>query len=256
LSFRVPAQIFNLVFALAIAALALTAGLAAACFVRAFGITFLALPRSEAVHRVREADWTMRVSMGLLVSVCLALGVAPAIVLRPLSGVVNEFIGQSPDLSFNLSSISAANAFATIAPLWVALILVLLILAVWVGLRALGANLGSRSYETWGCGRALQTSAFEYTAAAFANPFKRVFAFLYRPVSETEVEAHTESRYFVKTITYTNESRSVIEDSIYAPIGAAIRRFAMRARLVQSGNVHGYLLYILLALLALLLLTR
>jgi hydrogenase-4 component B len=233
-------------------------------FVRAFGITFLALPRSEAVHRVRETDWTMRVSMGLLVSVCLALGVAPAIVLRPLSGVVNEFIGQAPDLSFNLSSISAANAsssadqivFGTIAPFWVALILVLLILAVWVGLRSLGANFGSRSYETWGCGRALQTSAFEYTAAAFAHPFKRVFAFLYRPVTETEVEAHTESRYFVKTITYTNESRSVIEDSIYVPIGAVIRRIAMRARMVQSGNVHGYLLYILLALLALLLLAK
>ena len=75
-------------------------------------------------------------------------------------------------------------------------------------------------------------------------------------MAETEVEAHTESGYFVKTMTYTNESRSIIEDSIYVPIGAAIRRIATRARTVQSGNVHGYLLYILLALLALLLLAK
>src|SRR5439155_23957387 len=54
LSFRVPSQIFNLVFALAIAALALTAGLAAACIVRGFAITFLARPRSQVVERARE----------------------------------------------------------------------------------------------------------------------------------------------------------------------------------------------------------
>src|SRR2546430_9888119 len=51
LSFRVPEQFINLVFALCIASLALTAGLAAACFVRAFGITFLALPRGQAVEQ-------------------------------------------------------------------------------------------------------------------------------------------------------------------------------------------------------------
>lgn len=256
LSFRVPEQILNMVFALCIAALALTAGLAAACFVRAFGITFLALPRGPAVEQAHEADWTMRTSMGLLAFACLTLGVAPVLVLRVLSGAVSEFLGAAPDLSFNWYSVAAASAFARIAPLWVALILALLMLAAWVGLRVFGANFGRRYYETWGCGRALQTADFEYTAAAFANPFTRVFAFLYRPVAETEIEAHPESSFFVKTITYRHESRSIIEDSIYAPIGAAVRRLAARARTVQSGNVHSYLLYILAALLTLLLFAK
>ncbi len=256
LSFRVPAQIFNLVFALSIAALALTAGLAAACFVRAFGITFLALPRSEAIGRAHEASWTMRTSMAMLAVACLTLGVAPALVLRPLTGAMTEFIGERPDLSFDWSSIAAANVFATIAPFWVALILAALILAVWIGLRAFATNFGRRYYETWGCGRALQSSAFEYTAAAFANPFKRVFAFLYRSVAQTEIEAHPESRFFVKAITYRYESRSLIEESVYAPIGRAVRHVAARARAVQSGNVHSYLLYILLVLMALLLFAK
>ena len=47
LSFQISAHTVNLIFALGVAALALTSGLAVACFVRAFGITFLALPRSE-----------------------------------------------------------------------------------------------------------------------------------------------------------------------------------------------------------------
>src|SRR6266581_245437 len=94
LSYQVPEQFFNLVFALAIAALALTAGLAAACFVRAFGITFLALPRGSSVDRAHEVDWTMRLSMGLLAAAALAFGIAPIIVLRPLSAVAGEFIGE------------------------------------------------------------------------------------------------------------------------------------------------------------------
>jgi hydrogenase-4 component B len=256
LSFRVPEQIFNLVFALSIAALALTAGLAAACFVRAFGITFLALPRGESVAAAREADRIMRASMAMLAVLCLALGIAPAIVLGPLTGVIIEFAGAPPDVSFNFSGVAAANAFAAISPLWVALALGFALVGVWAGLRLCGANFNRRYYETWGCGRALQTASFEYTAAAFANPFKRVFAFLYRPIEETEIEAHPESRFFVKTITYRNQSRPMIEDLTYAPIGAAVRRVAMRVRAIQSGNVHSYLLYILLALLVLLLFAR
>jgi hydrogenase-4 component B len=256
LSLRVPEQIFNLVFALCIAALALTAGLAAACFVRAFGITFLALPRGEEAGRAHEAGWTMKAAMALLAGVCLILGVAPATVLSPLSNTVTGIIGEAPDLSFNLASIATDNVFATISPAWVAIILVLLIVGVFAGLRAFGANFNRRYYETWGCGRAIQTAAFEYTASAFANPFKRVFAFLYRPVEETEIVVHPESRFFVKTITYRQDSRSVIEDSIYAPITAAVRRISMKVRAVQSGNVHSYLLYILIALLVLLLFAR
>ncbi|MBI4473359.1 MAG: hydrogenase 4 subunit B [Acidobacteria bacterium] len=254
LSFKVPEQIFNLVFALSIAALALTAGLAAACFVRVFGITFLALPRDKAGERAHEADLTISVSMALFAIACFALGVAPFLVLGPLSDTMNEFIGERADLAFDWGSLAAANAFASISPLWIALTLVLLMFAVWVGLRAVGANFNSRYYETWGCGRALQTAAFQYTAAAFANPFKRVFAFLYRPVAETEIEAHPESRFFVKTITYRHDARSIIEESIYDPIGRFVRRVAERARTVQSGNVHTYIFYILVALLVLLLL--
>src|SRR5437660_659013 len=116
LSFKVPVQIFNLVFALSIAALALTAGLAAACFVRAFGIIFLALPRSAAVESAHDSGGIMSASMMLLAAVCLVLGVAPTLVLRPLSSAMSELIGERPDLTFNWKSIAAANVFATIAP--------------------------------------------------------------------------------------------------------------------------------------------
>lgn len=252
LSFQISAHTVNLIFALGVAALALTSGLAVACFVRAFGITFLALPRSDRAEHAREVEWTMRAAMALLALVCIVLGVAPSLVLTPLEAIVFELTGAHADMRFNLTAVVANGEFGWVAPLWIGLGLVMFFLAIPLALRLLGANQRQRFYETWGCGRALQTARFEYTATAFANPFKRVFTVLYRPIKDLDIEFHPESRYFVRTIEYYNEGRLIFEDAIYRPLLGVIETLARRARVLQSGNVHSYLVYILLALVALL----
>jgi hypothetical protein len=75
---------------------------------------------------------------------------------------------------------------------------------------------------------------------------------LYRPIKELDIEFHPESRYFVRTITYCNEGRLVFEETLYRPLLRMIQALARQARILQSGNVHGYLVYILVALVALL----
>jgi hydrogenase-4 component B len=149
----------------------------------------------------------------------------------------------------------ANGGFGWVAPLWIALGLVALLLAIPLALRLIGANNRRRYYVTWGCGRALQTARFEYTATAFANPFKRVFAVLYRPVKDLDIEFHPESRYFVRTIDYDNPGHLIFEDKLYRPLLRMIEAAARRARGLQSGNVHGYLVYILIALITLLIVT-
>jgi hydrogenase-4 component B len=256
LSFQIDSHAVNLVFAFAVSALALTGGLAAACFVKAFGITFLALPRSDHAAHAHEVDGVMRAAMALLALVCLVLGVAPFIILSPLEAAAFELTRAHADLRFDYNVLVANHAFATVSPLWVAITLaVLLVMLPWL-LRAIGTNMRQRYYETWGCGRALQTARFEYTATAFANPFKRVFAWLYRPVKELDIEFHPESRFFVRTIAYRNAARSIFEDSLYRPFARFIQTVAHAARGLQSGNVHTYLLYILIALVVLLVLSR
>ncbi|HET9550429.1 MAG TPA: proton-conducting transporter membrane subunit, partial [Candidatus Binatia bacterium] len=252
LSFQISAHTVNLIFALGVAALALTSGLAVACFVRAFGITFLALPRSDRAEHAREVEWTMRAAMALLALVCIVLGVAPSLVLTPLEAIVFELTGAHADMRFNLTAVVANGEFGWVAPLWIGLGLVMFLLTIPLALRLLGANQRQRYYETWGCGRALQTARFEYTATAFANPFKRVFAVLYRPIKDLDIEFHPESRYFVRTIEYYNEGRLIFEDALYRPLLGVIETLARRARVLQSGNVHSYLVYILVALVALL----
>jgi hydrogenase-4 component B len=251
-SFQISAHTVNLIFALGVAALALTSGLAVACFVRAFGITFLALPRSDRAEHAREVEWTMRAAMALLALVCIVLGVAPSLVLTPLEAIVFDLTGAHADMRFNLTAVVANGEFGWVAPLWIGLGLVMFLLAIPLALRLLGANQRQRFYETWGCGRALQTARFEYTATAFANPFKRVFTVLYRPIKDLDIEFHPESRYFVRTIEYYNEGRLIFEDAIYRPLLGVIETLARRARVLQSGNVHSYLVYILVALVALL----
>src|SRR3954454_14339333 len=54
--FGTTSSLTRLMFPIAGSLLALTAALAAACFVKAFGIPFLALPRSEASANAREVD--------------------------------------------------------------------------------------------------------------------------------------------------------------------------------------------------------
>jgi hydrogenase-4 component B len=256
LSFQISATGTNLLFALSIAALALTSGLAAACFVKAFGISFLALPRSEQAEQAREAPRVMRGTMGISAVACLALGVAPVGIMRLLNATAADLTGTHADVRFNWNVIVANDAFAAVSPLWIAVALILLLALVPVVLRVISANAGWRAYETWGCGRALQTSRFEYTATAFANPFKRVFSLLYRPVKELDIQFHPESRMFVETIAYRNETRSIFEEALYGPLSRLVQRGAQRARIVQSGNVHLYLLYIFVALVVLLALAR
>lgn len=255
LSFQIPLHMVNLIFTSGVAALALTSGLAAACFVRAFGITFLALPRSERAGLAHEVGGTMRAAMALLVIACVVLGVAPALILTPLEATVFEFMGSHAEMQFNFTAVVASREFGWVAPLGIAIGLVAFLMAIPLALRLMGASRQRRFYETWGCGRALQTARFEYTATAFANPFKRVFALLYRPVKELDIEFHPESRYFVRTIEYYNEGRLIFEDALYRPLLRMIQAAAREARVLQSGNVHGYLVYILIALVALLILT-
>ena len=252
LSFKAPAQSVSLTFALGIAALALISGLAAAGFVRAFGIAFLALPRSAAAEQAREADSRMRVAMALLALLCVLLGVLPAPVLAALTASIFDLTGARAELHADFATLITNGGFGRVAPLWIALGLAAVLAGLALMLRAL-ASKSRRCYETWGCGRALQTARFEYTATAFANPFKRVFALLYQPTATLEIGA-AESRYFVRTISYRQHSRLLFEEALYRPILQIIQGAARQARVLQSGNVHSYLMYILITLIGLLLL--
>jgi len=245
----------NLVFILGIASLALTGGLAMACFVKAFGITFLALPRSEGAARAREVPVPMRLAMVALATACVALGLGPTLVIPALGAVAASVLGTAPPATVgDWLTLRVSGGYASLSTLAIAIALAVSLLVPLVALPLVRASRRTRDYETWGCGRIVQTARMEYTATAFAYPFKRVFDFFYRPTKHLDIEFHPESRFFVERIEYENPARSIFDDWLYRPALDVLRAGARAARTLQSGSANLYLAYILAALLLMLVL--
>ncbi len=83
----------GLAAAFAASMLALTGGLAAACFVKAFGVTFLGRPRSAHAEHATESPAPMLVGMGLLGAACILLGLFPGYALRLLDRPAVDLVG-------------------------------------------------------------------------------------------------------------------------------------------------------------------
>jgi hydrogenase-4 component B len=245
----------NLVFTLGIASLALTGGLAMACFVKAFGITFLALPRSHAAAHAHEASRPMRAAMLTLATACVVLGVGPTLIVPAFGSIASAVLGTAPEaIAGDWLTVRVSGQFASVSTAAIAVALAASFCVPLVALRLVGASRRTRAYETWGCGRIVQTPRMEYTATAFANPFKRVFDFFYRPTKRLDIEFHPESRFFIERIEYENPTRSIFEDWLYRPALGLLHAGARAAGALQSGSANQYLAYILAALLLMLVL--
>jgi hydrogenase-4 component B len=255
---NIPTPEVAVVMPLAVGMLALTSGLAAACFVKAFGITFLAIPRSREAEHAQESPGSMVAGMAILALACLALGLAPFVVV-PRLGRVLAGLGGLPDthaaFTLNLSLVTPNNS-ASMSPTLMALGLLVLLGLVPLVMWVFRVNRRLRVSDSWGCGRVGQTPRMEYTATAFAEPLRRVFAELYRPTKELSIDFHPDSKYFVQSIEYRSEITPWFEKALYGPLLRFIRLLAEVTRRLQSGSVHIYLFYISFALLILLLIAR
>jgi formate hydrogenlyase subunit 3/multisubunit Na+/H+ antiporter MnhD subunit len=249
-----PVPLVAPLMTLAVGVLALTGGLAAAGFVKAFGITFLAIPRSPAALHAHEAPLSMRVGMGILAAACAGFGLAAVLILPALAAALAA-PARVPASALPLGSglsLFMPGGFAHMSPILVAVGLALTVGSTWLGVRVFGRRRALRISETWGCGRVVQTPRMEYTSTAFAEPLRRVFAELYRPTQDLSIDFHPESKYFVQSLEYRSEIVPWFERYLYAPLVTGIRRWGIRARAIQSGSAHAYLAYLVIALVGLL----
>lgn len=256
--FNIPRPELAVLMPVAVGMLALTSGLAAACFVKAFGISFLAIPRSVEAENAHEAPLSMRIGMAILALACLVLGIAPVLVVPFLGKAIAGFGGLPaalPELTFNLS-LQTPNAFGQISPALTFAGLLLILALIPIGMRIFRVNRSLRLGETWGCGRTGQTPRMEYTATAFAEPLRRVFADLYRPTKELSIESHPDSKYFVESIEYKSEITPLFDRWFYDPILKSVHFLSSQVQRLQAGSVHLYLLYIAMLLIGLLLAAR
>lgn len=249
-------SLLRVMFPLGGAMLALTGALASACFVKAFGISFLAQPRSAAAARAQESLPTMRLGMALLAGACVFLGLFPTLLLGWLSPVSQQLTGEPLASRLSLADgwvlAAPTNNAGSVSTGAIAL-LGLSFLSVPLALRLLlSRGAITRRGPTWDCGLSGLTPRMEYTATGFSKPIRMIFKALFRPHREVQRE-YEFSPYFARSLRFESHVEEVFDTRIYRPVRFWILQASRRIRGLQQGSLQLYLMYIFLTLLVLLL---
>jgi formate hydrogenlyase subunit 3/multisubunit Na+/H+ antiporter MnhD subunit len=232
--------------------LALSAALAAACFVKAFGITFLGRPRSSAAESAREVDRFSLTAMFVLAGLCLLAGILPGAVIDGLAPATLSMVGErmpaQSDIPW-LSIVPIAEARSSYNGL-----LVFLFIASSASLAAFiihrFASRALRRAPPWDCGFPDPSPRTQYTAGSFAQPIRRVFGTLvFRARERVEMPPPGD----VRPARLHIQLRDLIWDTLYLPLGSVVSAAASRLDHFQFLTIRRYLALVFLTLVTLLL---
>jgi hydrogenase-4 component B len=234
------------------AMLALSAALAAACFVKAYGVTFLGRPRTRAAEDAMETDRYSLAAMMLLASLCLLAGVLPGLFIDALAPVSSALIGERMPAQIGaqwLSIVPIAASCSSYDGL-----LVFLFIAASGTLTAFAihrfASDRLRRAPAWDCGYPDANPATQYSAMSFAQPIRRVFGtFVFQASESVDMPLPGETRPARLTV----HLRDLVWDYLYAPIAAGIGMAADRLNHLQFLTIRQFLTLVFSALVILLL---
>ena len=230
---------------LALAALALIGGLAAACFTKAFGFVFLGEPRSGAAAAAREAGRSMRAAMAVLAGLCVVLGLLMARSVRWLEPVVGMLAGGMPPADAAPQAVGALIPISLVGLLGLLLALIAALAAV---RRRLLAGRGGREGPTWDCGYAAPSASMQYTATGFAQPLTQAASGILRP----QVESQLPAGIYPAAGAYRSVTPDMASQFVFEPLFRRTAERMAKLRWLQQGRVHWYVFYIVLVLVALL----
>jgi len=232
--------------------LALAAALAAACFVKVYGIVFLGRARSDVAATAQEVDrWSLG-SMSVLAVICLLAGILPGFVIDALAPVSHGLIGsamrsQTVDPWLTISPVASGRSsyngllvllFVTMSGFF----------AAWVIHRFASRKL--RRAPAWDCGFPLNDPTTQYSAASFAQPIRRTFGtwiFTAREHVTMPPPGSTAPAKFEVTL------RDPIWDGFYARVSASVGWVAEKANRLQFLTIRQYLTVVFVLLIVLLL---
>lgn len=244
----------QLAFIFAAGSLAFTGGLAAACFVKAFGTTFLARPRSEEVKHAKEASVYAKAGMAGLALLTIVFGVFSGFVSSILLKIVDSIavFGKAASVvSFESQAVNVNN-FAYVSLLNVFLVLIAVTAFIFAVVYYFTKNQKVKTGITWDCGTTL-TSRMEITATGFSRSIITIFKGILKPTRQTEAEYHdADMRYFPKYSSILLETPDLYREKIYGPFQKIVARISDIVKKIQNGNVNAYILYIIIALIGLL----
>jgi len=232
--------------------LALAAALAAACFVKVFGIVFLGRARSEAASAAHETDRYSIAAMAVLAGLCLLSGLFAALLVEALGPLSAKLVGAAPLDQHLAPALFSLGPFAAAHSSYNAPILLLFMLLSG-GMTAwfihTFASRRRRPGAAWDCGFPDSSPQTQYTASSFAQPIRRVFGtFVFRARDEVLMPAPGETsaaRFNVQLI-------DPVWDSLYAPVSRVVPLIAARLNGLQFMTIRHYLMWVFFTLISLL----
>jgi hydrogenase-4 component B len=236
----------------ALALLSLTAGLALACFVRLFGLSFLGLPRGEARPAKDAPPLMILPLLGLAgTSLAAAAGAGGLVrLLREVPGALLPTTGARVE-DFHRIAFDGGSSFS---PLVVAIALLALAPVPWLFLRFVLGPAHRNRGPVWATGVSFNP-AMQYTATSLSKPVRLFFRRVLVPEREIKVEYHGSSP-LPRRVQYVGRVPAIVEERLYLPLRTLAIWSAQRIRAFQNGSVELYLLYVFAALLALLVVVR
>jgi hydrogenase-4 component B len=186
----------------------------------------------------------MLAPMGVLAACCFLIGLAPALVAPVIGKGVSAWAPALKDTGPRL---------ATLAPLgWITVMGLALIAALAAGGVVLWWRLRHgvlAKGATWGCGFAAPTPRMQYTASSFAQMLVELFGWALRP------RAHKprDLPLFPQKSDFHTEVPDAVLDEVALPAFRFGARLSSWCRVFQQGSIQTYVLYIFIALIALLL---
>jgi NADH:ubiquinone oxidoreductase subunit 5 (subunit L)/multisubunit Na+/H+ antiporter MnhA subunit len=234
------------------ALLALSAALAAACFVKAFGVSFLGRARTPAAANAQETDADSLAAMYFLAALCLVAGILPGLFIDALAPVTRAIVGVSMPHQSGLEWLTVVPIAESRSSYNGLLVFIFVTLSGSLAAFAIHrlASDRLRRGPAWDCGYPDSNPATQYTASSFAQPIRRVYGttvFHAREIGEMPPPgAIAPARLSV-------ELRDLVWDACYAPIAGLIGFGAERLNVLQFLTIRRYLTLVFAALVLLLL---
>jgi hydrogenase-4 component B len=238
----------RLTAALGGAGLALTAAIAFATYVKAFGIGLLG-----RVDRTRTpVPIGNSLAVGLLGFLVLALAVGMPLWLEALSPAVATTFAGAALAKMHVgpllvpatgAPIRVPETFAFISPTLLVIVMPLLALLP-LSLLLASRRFTVRRVAVWYGGREQAPRQVATTALTFSNALRTFYSFVYRPTAETErelVHGPNGLPYFVRRLAFSHDVAPIFGPYLFAPLERLVIAVAGRLRLIQSGDLNFYL---------------
>lgn len=236
------------------ALLALSAALAAACFVKAYGITFLGRPRGEAARRASEVNRFALASMFGLAGLCVLAGLFPGVVIDLLAPVNAALLWQRMPVQASMPWLSIVPTMESRSSYNGLLLFIFIAVAALTTRYAIHrfASGASRRAPAWDCGFPDPSPRTQYSASSFAQPIRRVYGtivFGARERVEMPPPGSTAPARFTVTL------RDHIWEVLYVAPARLVSALALRLNALQFLTIRRYLILMFATLVTLLLVT-